>query len=392
MNAITQFPIVTPREIGGKIVDTLNARHLYAVMQATQAFTSWINNNIQRFHFAEDVDYIRVVNVGARLKSGPSPRDFFITIPMALILAKSKDSDGARVAYDSLRDYAENPYQPALPISQPVVNSNLSLEFGDIVIRQDGQGRYCLNDLHKAAGGEKKYQVSNFMRLDTTQELCAEIERSSDVSNETKSKAYVRVQGGDHRLQGTFVVKELVYAYAMWISPAFHLKVIRTFDSLVQQQLAAIQCQAVNHVIPADFVSRKEFEKLQLDNHSKVRRYEFMIDRLRDEVSSLLNRSQCYDVLLHESAITLEDAGQKLNIAASVLEAVLNRFGWIKREHSHVDSTKILKIGKEANRGEYLVLDTIIKNGMPTDIVKLTTHGFLYLSGLIRSRPELIAT
>lgn len=42
------------------------------------------------------------------------------------------------------------------------------------------------------------------------------------------------VNGGNQ--QGVLVVKELVYAYAMWVSAAFTMHVIRTFDALVAVQ------------------------------------------------------------------------------------------------------------------------------------------------------------
>ena len=101
-------------------------------------------------------------------------------------------------------------------------------------------GLYCLNDLHKAAGSDKKYQPANFMRLDTTQGICTEIKRSSDMRIGENNRcsdvsiAYKIIKGG--LKQGTYVCLELVYAYAMWISPPFYLKVIRTIMALDQPQ------------------------------------------------------------------------------------------------------------------------------------------------------------
>lgn len=89
-----------------------------------------------------------------------------------------------------------------------------------IAICQDSEGRFCLNDLHKAAGGEKAHQPSDFLRQQKTQELITELSNSED----SRSKPLLSTPG---RYGGTYVCKELVYAYAMWISPQFHLKVIR---------------------------------------------------------------------------------------------------------------------------------------------------------------------
>ncbi|OQX16170.1 MAG: hypothetical protein BWK73_04720 [Thiothrix lacustris] len=83
---------------------------------------------------------------------------------------------------------------------------------------------YSLNDLHRAAGTDRKFQPSNFLRAEQAQSLISEIDKSSDVRI---SHEVIRGANG-----GTFVCRELVYAYAMWISPKFNLAVIRAFDHL----------------------------------------------------------------------------------------------------------------------------------------------------------------
>jgi hypothetical protein len=111
-----------------------------------------------------------------------------------------------------------------------VFQSVPSIAISGVEIHQDADGRYSLNDLHKAAGGEKRQQPSNWLQVQQTQELIAEL-GVPGIPGTAQKQPVVKIQGGTPQRQGTYVVRELVYAYAMWISPIFHLKVIRSFDA-----------------------------------------------------------------------------------------------------------------------------------------------------------------
>lgn len=106
------------------------------------------------------------------------------------------------------------------------------LAVADTLIRRDAEGRFCLNDLHKAAGDKRSDQPANFLRSDEAQRLVAALLAEIADPQNRGSEPIQTLKGGDGP-QGTYVVKELVYAYAMWISPTFHLRVIRAFDALV---------------------------------------------------------------------------------------------------------------------------------------------------------------
>ena len=87
-------------------------------------------------------------------------------------------------------------------------------------------GLYSLNDLHKASGGEVKHKPAFFLRNEQTKEIVTELQICNSLEEVLKVQ-----RGGTN--QGTWVCKELVYSYAMWISAKFHIAVVRTFDALI---------------------------------------------------------------------------------------------------------------------------------------------------------------
>ena len=89
---------------------------------------------------------------------------------------------------------------------------------------------FSLNDLHKASGGAEKHRPSLFIRLDTTQDLISEIQK------EVKSTDLIFKTTGGRGLRRTYACEELVLSYAMWISPKFHLVVLRAFLAMHRKQ------------------------------------------------------------------------------------------------------------------------------------------------------------
>ncbi|MHA3081285.1 KilA-N domain-containing protein [Acinetobacter sp. ANC 5502] len=145
---------------------------------------------------------------------------------------------------------------------------NTAITIADTFIRMDSQGRYCLNDLHKASGEEIRHRPATWLQNQQTRNLAVELEKDGIPSIYTK-------QG-----LGTFVRKELVYYYATWISSAFHLKVIRTFDEIMtQQRLPTTLSEALQ--LAADQAKQLELAA------PKIRHFDQVV-----ECSTLLNATQ----------------------------------------------------------------------------------------------------
>lgn len=89
---------------------------------------------------------------------------------------------------------------------------------------------FSLNDLHQASGNLTKHKPAFFLRIDMTKDLIAEIEKETP----NALKVIRGAQGG------TYACEELMLAYAMWISPKFHLIVLRAFLNLHKKSTALL--------------------------------------------------------------------------------------------------------------------------------------------------------
>lgn len=114
----------------------------------------------------------------------------------------------------------------------------MNLTIGNKTIKTK-DGLYKINDLHNAAvsDGENKRtkEPSKFLALQSTLEMINEL-----TTHREGSLIIEKVEG---RNGGTYVCKELVYAYAMFCSAKFNLQVIQAYDALVTGQIDDLKRQ-----------------------------------------------------------------------------------------------------------------------------------------------------
>lgn len=192
---------------------------------------------------------------------------------------------------------------------------NNLIRIGNTPIRQDNEGRYCLNDLHKASGGLAKDKPAKWTRLSAFKALVKEITGCPHLDIPA-----MKTVKGNYAYQGTFVVKELVYAYAMWISPKFSLQVIQAYDQMVTQPVQPAQPALPNFNNPveaarawADSIEDKlKAEQQLLEVKPKVERYDVVINS--------------------EGNHKITDAAAYLEIAsANKLNKILKELGWLDK-------------------------------------------------------------
>lgn len=187
-----------------------------------------------------------------------------------------------------------------------------SLSILGTTIRQDAEGRFCLNDCHKAAiaaGHDyKATQVEHFTRNASTEGLIQELLINGELEFEpVSSKA--------GRYGGTYACKELVYAYAMWISPAFHLTVIRAFDALVTQGLHSVKPLTREQKIAEAFV-------LLHEDHEKA----------KEQIAVLTPKAEGFDRFSNSIGRTnLREVGKALKIGSQRGIELLRETRWIFR-------------------------------------------------------------
>jgi len=177
---------------------------------------------------------------------------------------------------------------------------------GSVLIRQR-DGLYSLNDLHKASGGKAKHKPVYFLSHEQTKALIEEWEKVGISTFKTD-----KVRNGS-----TYACAELLIAYAAWISPAFHMQVVRVFLDSLTPAAQTLATRTLTFTLPRHEIHRTRTRwLLDIDCRGEER-----CQRLSED-THVLTRDQLVRMLIQNPADLHMSLEERLSVLAAILRGL----------------------------------------------------------------------
>lgn len=125
-----------------------------------------------------------------------------------------------------------------MPDNTQTANTRNEITVFGTNIRKDTNGRFSLNDLHKAATvkgyATESHAPSKFMRNDGVRAFVAELEsKNNDLDSHGQKRPLVEsIKGGKNK--GTYACELVALRYAGWISSSVEVEVYQTFQKVIR--------------------------------------------------------------------------------------------------------------------------------------------------------------
>lgn len=244
----------------------------------------------------------------------------------------------------------------------------------DVTIRQDKDGKFNINDLHKAAGGEKRHSPNYWLANQQTKELI------DVMSQQNTGIPVVSVSG---RNGGTFVEKELVYSYAMWISPEFNLRVIRTFDAIANGKIQEAQAIATDKIQNVEKVLETTIhfaEMFGLEGNQKLLSANQATYSLTGVNVMELMQIPALVAPVQEVVLTPTELGRELNLSPQAMNSTLEAMG-LQVARRDIKGNKYWELTEHGKRyGAYHDTQKRHSNGTPVQQIKWYRSVLEYLA------------
>lgn len=196
--------------------------------------------------------------------------------------------------------------------SKNVANKSLPVICG-VDINTDAEGRYNLNALHKASGGDNAKRPSLWLANKQARELIDELSKNSCLGQQVVKS----VRGGTN--PGTFAHELLAVEYAGWISASFRLQVNQTFLDFKTGKLQST-------FDPMAALNDAEFLRGTLLNYSeKVIALEHKVEEMQPDVEALERIAKA------DGSMCITNAAKHLQVQPKFLFKMMSESHWIYR-------------------------------------------------------------